>query len=270
MEATVDVTAQLSYTLNDGTRPVSGSIVPGGPLVQETGTPDVHAVTIRDGREMRDGFSLDTNGFVFVDHETAVTDFFDPVQLRDVYKPEVVALVKAQTGARRVEVFDHTLRSGDEDERTARQIREPVSLVHNDYTAWSGPQRVRDLFPDEAETLLAGRVAVVQVWRPIAADVVRSPLAICDAASLAADDLIETERRHADRVGEIYRVAYNPAHRWSYFPRMTRNEALVFKCYDSLDDGRARYTAHGSFEDPATPADAPPRESIEVRTLAFW
>ena len=264
------VTAALSYTVNDGTRPISGTLVPGGPLVQETGTPDVREVAIQNGRRHAGQWSLDEHGFVFVDHDTMVTDFFDAAQLRDIYEPEVVALVKAETGARRVEVFDHTLRTGDEKDRAARKIREPVSLVHNDYTAWSGPQRVRDLFPDEAMALLERRVAVVQVWRPIGADVERSPLAICDAASLAAGDLIETERRHPDRVGEIYRIAYNPDHRWYYFPRMTRNEALVFKCYDSLDDGRARYTAHGSFEDPATPADAPARESIEVRTLAFW
>lgn len=267
---TEQMSAVLNYTVNDGTRPVRSTAGPGGQLVAETGTPDGRAVSMHNGRLVRDQLSLDTTGFVFVDHRTAVTDFFDTAQVRDVYEPEIIALVKAQTGARRVEVFDHTLRSGDEDERAARQIREPVSLVHNDYTAWSGPERVRDLFPDEAEALLAGRVAVVQVWRPINADVVRSPLAICDAASLSAEDLIATERRHQNRVGEIYSIAYNPAHRWYYFPQMTRNEALVFKCYDSVDDGRARYTAHGSFEDPATLADAPPRESIEVRTLAFW
>jgi hypothetical protein len=51
---------------------------------------------------------------------------------------------------------------------------------------------------------------------------------------------------------------------------MERNEALVFKCYDSLKDGRARFTAHAAFDDPATPAGAPPRQSIESRILAFF
>jgi hypothetical protein len=83
-------------------------------------------------------------------------------------------------------------------------------------------------------------------------------------------DLIAAERRHVDRVGEIYHLAYNPGHRWYWFPQMRRDEALVFKCYDSLVDGRARFTAHGSFDDPGTPAGAPPRESIEVRALALW
>ncbi len=51
---------------------------------------------------------------------------------------------------------------------------------------------------------------------------------------------------------------------------MRRDEALVFKVFDSAKDGRARFTAHSSFNDPNTPAGAPPRRSIEARTLAFF
>jgi hypothetical protein len=179
--------------------------------------------------------------------------------------------VKEQLGAAAVEIFDHTLRSGDEAVRTARQLREPVQVVHNDYTDWSGPQRVRDLHPpEEAEDLLSRRVCVVQVWRPIRKPIEADPLAICDAQSLAPADLIPAERRHPDRIGEIYHIAYNPDHRWYYFPRMQRDEAIVFKCYDSMTDGRARFTAHGSFTDPSTPPDAGPRESIEMRTLVYF
>jgi hypothetical protein len=108
------------------------------------------------------------------------------------------------------------------------------------------------------------------VWRPIRGTVLSSPLAICDARSVSPHDLIPAERHHRDRVGEIYQLAFNPGHRWYWFPQMRRNEALVFKCYDSEKDGRARFTAHASFDDPLAPADAPVRESIEVRTLAFW
>ena len=143
--------------------------------------------------------------------------------------------------------------------------------MHNDYTEWSGPQRVRDLLPeDEAEALLKNRMAVVQVWHPIRGPVLSSPLAICDARSVLAEDLIPAERHHKDRVGEIYQLAFNPEHRWNWFPEMQQNEALVFKCYDSEKDGRARFTAHSSFDHPATPVDAPPRESIEIRYLSGW
>src|SRR5262249_55355348 len=157
---------------------------------------------------------FEKNGFVFVEHRTAVRDFFDKDSLAAEYYPEVEALVKKVSGARRVVVFDHTLRSGDEAEREARQIREPVLSVHNDYTEWSGPQRVREVLPDEAEALLAKRFAIIQVWRAIAKPIESNPLAIADARSLAPADLIRAERRYPHRVGETYRVAWNPAHRW--------------------------------------------------------
>ena len=97
-----------------------------------------------------------------------------------------------------------------------------------------------------------------------------APLAIADARSLPLKDMVRTERRYPDRVGEIYHIAYNPEHRWYYFPNMQRYEALVFKTYDSAMDGRARWTAHASFDDPTSPPDAPERESIEIRALAFF
>jgi hypothetical protein len=51
---------------------------------------------------------------------------------------------------------------------------------------------------------------------------------------------------------------------------MRREEALVFKVYDSSKDGRARWSAHTAFDDPTSPPNARPRESIEIRTLAFF
>jgi hypothetical protein len=142
--------------------------------------------------------------------------------------------------------------------------------VHNDYTAWSGPQRVKDFLPDEAERLLQRRFAIVQVWRPIRHPVETFPLAVCDAPSLAPADLVISERRYPNRIGQTYAIAYSPAHRWYWFPRMRREEAIVFKVYDSADDGRARFTAHTAFADPTSPPGARPRESIEIRTFAFF
>ena len=49
---------------------------------------------------------------------------------------------------------------------------------------------------------------------------------------------------------------------------MQADEALLIKCYDSASD-KARFTAHSAFEDPTAPAEMLPRESIELRTLAF-
>jgi hypothetical protein len=263
--------ARLTYTVDTGVKPVTGTTGPDGTLRHRSGEFQEHVVTIQNARGMRGSLSLDREGFVFVDHDTAVSNFYDEQELKEIYYQEVEQLIKAHTGAARVVVFDHTLRSGDEAAQAEKHLREPVKVVHNDYTEWSGPQRVRDLFSKrEAETLLQHRMAVVQIWRPIRAPVQSSPLAICDARSVQPEDLIAAERHHKDRIGEIYQLAFNPGHHWYWFPHMQANEALIFKCYDSKTDGRARFTAHGSFEDPATPAGAAQRESIEVRTLAFW
>ena len=167
-------------------------------------------------------------------------------------------------------IFDHTLRSGDEAEREEKLIREPVLSAHNDYTEWSGPNRLREHLADEAEALLARRFAIIQVWRAINQPIEANPLALADAQSIGMEDLIVAERRYPHRVGQTYRLRYSPNHRWFYFPQMRRDEALVFKVYDSAKDGRARFTPHTSFDDPTSPPDARPRQSIEVRAFAFF
>jgi hypothetical protein len=263
------IEATLNYLLNTGETPYTYSGGPGSTEVKSGGARDPHRVPIRNGR-LRNDFTLERNGFRFVRHDTAVADFFDPAEIKRVYYPEMEALIKAETGAARVVVFDHTLRTADDAFREAHKIREPVQRVHNDYTEWSGPQRVRDVLPDEAEALLKRRFAVVQTWRPVRHPIESFPLAIADATSLAPEDLVISERRYPNRIGQTYAITYNSGHRWFWFPRMRRNEAIVFKVYDSLKDGRARWTAHTAFDDPTAPPNARPRESIEIRTLAFF
>ena len=271
MTQATEFTASLSYAVDTGVKPVNETMGAGDMGRKRTGKRESHDVTIHDGRARRDEFEIDTQGFVFVDHETSMTNFYDPDEIKSIYYAEVEKLVKERTGASRVLVFDHTVRSGDEATRTEKLVREPVLSVHNDYTEWSGPQRVRDLLPaDEAEELLKHRFAVVQVWRAIRNPIESNPLAVCDARTLADADLIAAERRYPDRVGETYQIAYNPDHRWFYFPRMARDEALVFKVYDSAKDGRSRFVAHTSFQDANTPPGAPARESVEMRSLAFF
>jgi len=265
-----DITAELTYAVNSGEKIVNETFGPGDITRRRTGSYEQRPVTIHDGRAHAGEFDLDVHGFEFVEHPTGVADFFDPEQIRTVYYPEIEELIKRVSGARRVVVFDHTLRSGDTGERESLKIREPVLSVHNDYTEWSGPQRVRELLPAEADALLQKRFAIIQVWRAINKPIESNPLAIADARSLQPQDLIAAERRYPHRVGETYQIRYSPGHRWFYFPRMRRDEALVFKVYDSEKDGRARFTAHTSFIDPRTPPGAPPRQSIEARTLSFF
>ena len=265
------VEALINYSVDIGVKPASyGGIDTFEADKKRTGKYQEYKVTIHDGRVIAKELSLDREGFIFVQHNTKMRDFYDETEVRAVYYPEIEQLVKETSGAKRVLVFDHTLRSADSAMREAKQISGPVRNAHNDYTEWSGPQRVRDLLPDEADELLKRRFAVVQVWRPIRHPVQREPLAIADARSIGTKELFPSSRVYPDRVGEVYHCAYNPEHRWYYFLKMQRDEAIVFKTFDSATDGRARWTAHSAFDDPTSPPDAPPRESIEMRTLAFF
>ena len=263
--------ATLSYFLDTKQMPVTVVAAPGESDKRlGGGASEPHQVTLRNGWLHLNEFALEKTGFRFVRHNTRVADFYDQDEIDRVYYPEMEALIKAESGAKRVVVFDHTLRTADDDLRQEAKIRDVVRRVHNDYTEWSGPQRVRDLMGDEAEELLKHRFAIVQVWRPIRHPVESWPLAIADARTLSLADLVITERRYLDRVGQTSAITWNPEHRWYWFPHMRPDEALVFKTYELEKDGRARFTAHTAFEDPTTPPHARPRESIEIRSLAFF
>jgi hypothetical protein len=218
-----------------------------------------------------DDLTLDKSGFGLTPHDSKVKNFYDEQEVKTVYYPEMEQLLKDVTGAEKVIVFDHNVRCGPMAKRGENSAREPVRVMHNDYTLKSGPQRVRDLLPpDEAERRLQHRYVFINVWRPIRGPVQEAPLAVCDGRSIGQEDFVPTDLIYQDRLGEVYMVSYKPSHRWFYFPQMQPNEALLLKCYDSETDGRARYTAHGAFDDPTTPPNAPPRESIEVRTIIFF
>lgn len=270
-EAPDYIEGMLNYLVDLTEKPESyGGVSETEAAEKRKGKYQLHKMKIYDGRAIANQLSLEREGFIFVPHETMVKDFYDEDEVRQVYYKETEELVKKSSGAKRVLVFDHTLRSADQATREAKKVGGPVRNAHNDYTEWSGPQRVRDLLPDEAEELLKHRFAVVQVWRPINKPVEREPLAIADARTIGLAEIVPSARIYPDRRGEVFHCGYNPDHRWYYFPKMQRNEAMVFKCYDSEKDGRARWTAHCAFDDPTSPADAPPRESIEMRTLAFF
>jgi hypothetical protein len=224
-------------------------------------------VPIYDARPLADSLSLDVEGFLLKRCSTRVSDFYDPAQVRSLYYPEVEQLVKEATGAVRVAAFEHDVRCAPKARQGISTVREPVKVVHDDYTEKSSPERVRLYLSEHADWLLQSRYVVINVWRPIDGPVQETPLAICDARSIGKDDLVPTEEgvKH-----EVYLFNYTSHHRWFYFPKMETDEALLFKCFDSLDDGRARVTAHTAFDDPTTLPDARPRESIEVRTIAFF
>ncbi len=265
------VEAPLNFLAADSEAPfVYPYEVPPG-MPQRAGRFEPRIVAIRDARPLVPQLSLDREGFVLRRRATEVVDFYDDAEVRQVYYPEIERLIIEETAASKVAIFDHTVRNTAPERQIARRVREPASSVHNDYTEKSAPQRVRDLLdPSEAEARLARRYAEINVWRPIVGPVQSWPLAVCDARSIAGEDLVPSERRYPDRIGEIYVARYNPRQRWFYFPGMRRDEALFIKCFESATDGRARLSIHAAFEDPTAPSGAPPRESIEVRSFAFF
>jgi hypothetical protein len=261
----------LNYLAPMAEKPMNLAYGPPPGVPRSNGIPEPHVMAIYNARPVAGRLSLDIEGLAVVEHKSAVENFYDEGVLRRVYYPEAERLVAEVTGASRVVVFDHTIRrrvAGGVD-RAPGTPRQPVTVVHNDYTVKSGPQRVLDLMGDEAEELLRHRFEIVNVWRPIRGPLRDAPLAVCDATSVAFGDFVPSDLVYRDRVGETYRVRYNPAHRWFYVPEMRTDEAVLIKCYDSAEDGTARFTAHSAFDDPTTPADVLPRESIELRTLVF-
>jgi glutathione S-transferase len=236
---------------------------------------DPHEMSVTDGWYRADSFSVDKEGFSIHDFKSAYDQWEDDEAVKATFYPEVVEFLKRTTGAKRVLVFDHTIRSKSNEakkltQETNTSQRAPVMVVHCDYTAESGPLRVRQLLKDDAEELLSRRVAFFNVWKPIHRVVEERPLAMCDVTTSPPEDFFKLYLHYRDRNGENYVMRYSPKHKWWYFPKMTPDQVVLLKTYESETDGRARFVGHTAFEDPTSPPDAPFRESIEIRTMAFF
>ena len=271
MAAGADVVAPLTFIVPQDTKPAFHSTALTGGTQKLFFETESIAVPIADMRPVAGGFSVDREGFELLRHETRVADLYDDDAVESRYFPEIAALLNERFDADRTVVFDATRRSDSETGAPNPDgLRGPAVRVHVDYTVKSGPQRVADILGEDETDRLAGigaRIFQINVWRPISGPVRRSPLAVGDASSIGADELVATDQVFPDRIGEIYLLAHAPTQRWYYAPEITPDEVLLIKGWDSIDDGRARFTPHGAFSFADTPADASPRESIEIRTL---
>lgn len=267
-----DVRAVVRYLLPGQARPVYIASEAGADAALNIGAEfEEREVQIRDARQLNPTASLDQQGFTLRQHHSAVTDFYDLEAVREQYEAEIIPLVLAASGGAEARVFDHTLRSDSRTIRGQRSIREPAAVIHNDYTDASARTRLQDLLsPEQTRQRLAGRFAIVNVWRPIKGPVINSPLACCDATTTTAAELVASERRAKERVGELELVSFSPVHQWYYYPLMTPDEVVLIKTFDSATDGRARRSVHTAFDNPLATVDAPPRESIESRLLVFF
>ncbi|KAH7018158.1 uncharacterized protein B0I36DRAFT_253117 [Microdochium trichocladiopsis] len=277
--ATNNVRASINYT-----KDVSPQLTeiyfyesPAASQIHEPGD-DPHEMTFHDGWQ-RDAetFSVDREGFALRDFHTDFDAWDDNDAVRRHFYPEVVSFLRKAVGASEVVVFDHTIRTKANQAKPLTDTantsqRAPVMLVHCDYTAESAPLRLRQLLPDaaDAQQHRGRRVAFFNVWKPVRNRVEERPLAMCDVTSSPAADFFKLHLRYADRDGENYVMRHSEQHKWWYFPGMTPGQAILLKTYDSETDGRARFVGHTAFEDPNSPADAKTRESVEIRTIAFF
>jgi hypothetical protein len=249
-------------------------------------------------------FGTDVSGFAVFEAPAREKSFTDDRAVREGYYAEVEALLREKlAGIKKVVIFDHTIRKHDK-----TSPRQPVQQVHVDQTPRAAEARVRRHVTDaaEAEELLKGRYQIINVWRPIGHAASDFPLAVVDWRTTEPKDLIKVDLLYPKRQdaevddddrgkevlpdprsmtstagyevkGETFSVQPNDKHRFYYVKDMTPDEAMFIKCFDSFSQDRpggrkgvADYTPHTAFIDPATPADAKGRESIEVRCLVFY
>jgi hypothetical protein len=271
------VLAELTYLAPTTERPHNYMYEPPAGVPRENCECRGRRVWITDARAMASPLSVHVEGFELWDAPTGVSDFTDEDAIRSRYYAEALELAKSVTGADQAYIFDHQVRRREAGRPTlsfGRQGdgRQPgaAGRIHNDYTESSGRKRFDNLPLDEKARAQVQRFAVVNIWRSIGGKIVDTPLAVCDARSVAVQDLVAGELRYRDRTGEAYLMLESPRHRWAYFSEMDRHEALVFKQYDSQVSGVARFTPHSAFDLPHIPADAPLRQSIEIRCLVTY
>jgi hypothetical protein len=274
MTGPASVTSTFNYTRDTGIEPeIYFYEPPAGTKWREAGD-DPRQLPVFSGWERANSFSLDREGFSLREFHSPFDRWDDDDAIRAQLYGDVTEFVKREVGAKRAIIFDHTIRAQSNvkqmrsEHSTSR--RAPVMRIHCDYTPTSGPLRVRQLLPNEADELLQHRVAFYNFWKPLRRTVEERPLAMCDVTTSTEQDFITEKLHYRDRDGEIFVMRYSPQHRWWYFPRMTPDHAIMLKTYESETDGRARFVGHTAFEDPTTPPDAPMRESIEIRTMAFF
>ena len=274
----------------------------------------MNVINARESMNIK-SISLDKQGFeLFTSKlQNLEIDFFNNEQVIKTYYSHCAEFVKEVTGARNVFAFDHNIRSatGKKSKKMingGQQVQGPAHIVHGDYTLTSAPERLQQLTkpPGKNDTLRSvlgssnsllssnimndtlsnGRFAIINLWRNIILDPVEmNPLALCDASTVSPQDLVVFEIHYADRVGENYFAKHNPKHNWYYYDRMTKDEALLIKQWDSegviantngkfsdcdFSNKPCTFSFHSAFEDPNTREDAADRWSMEVRCIVIY
>jgi hypothetical protein len=268
------VSATLNY-LRPGSRRNRLYVAPGGHMTTTEYAPTT--VTITNGRPHAGDFSLDRSGFTLLRHASAVEDFGDPAQLDGTYRAEAGELVKQALGADEIVTLGWVIRRAG---KALDGAQPPASDVHVDIHPGRADDRMTAASP-RGEPYK--RAVMTSLWRAFSPPPQDWPLALLDYRSvedaegepnllLFVDKLPDPgnvpdiEDPDAMPAGSIF--APRPRHRWWFFPDLTAGEALLFKLHDT-DHSVAWRVPHTAFEAPYA-AGANPRESVELRTIAFF
>ncbi|HYC46171.1 MAG TPA: CmcJ/NvfI family oxidoreductase [Burkholderiales bacterium] len=273
--AAASIAARLAYLHETVLRPFAYAYEPPDGGDWENYGQDWRETWITDARCFPKPTRIDVEGFELWSAPSDVRDFSDADAIRDVYYKEAAELACAATRGTRAYVFDHLVRRREEGRPQlgfGRRRGQGMHVgangqVHNDYTEASGLNRLSTVIPDARQAQAAGGFSIVNIWRPVVNPVFDTPLALCDARTVSARDLVAADVHYPTRTGEIYLLRHSPRHRWCYFHAMEPHEVLIFKQYDSRLSGVARFVPHCAFDHPYPPRNAPARQSIEVRCL---
>ncbi len=271
-----------SDTVAHSTQAILNYVVPDQPIQYDLSRPgpasetllnhvDAQRVLVQDARALPVQPTLTTHGFSLIHTDFLMPISMDDAALESTLYPKAVERLKAETGADAVLIFDHTVRSLAPADSVSVYRRAPVKTVHNDYTPQSAALRVQVESERQGLNLSDyARYQLVNLWQPLVHTVEESPLAMADVMTFRDKDAQTLPVQYAHRRGEIYAFSYHSGHRWFYYPRMLTDEALLLKVFDSDENAAVRFVPHTAFDDPATPADAPLRSSIEVRSILLF
>jgi hypothetical protein len=275
-----DVKVQLQYLCNDPLYETVKPIQITPNFADSEGKTNVRlesgpSETIIDARGRN--FTLDDNGFCYVNAPTKFKDWSSQPQIAKEYLPELEDVLREHVdGCDEIVFYDARIRqAGDEGARVSGLSYNPFARqVHVDNTETSVKEKIHNITDLKAEYYLSGRCRIINIWRPIKHPVYDCGLAIADGGKLRDGDVIECDRirqstgKYWDTMGV---VKYRPGFDWYYMSLQDEPDVLLFKNYDSSMDVAARNCLHTAFDLPPEdiPPGAPTRESIEVRAFVF-
>ena len=205
-----------------------------------------------------------------------ICNFFSNYNINNInnnlenYKKELRYFLKRRFNCLNSYIFDLTRRSNSsKGAKNKDGNRQPAERAHVDYTEMSGRKRAIDIIGKKYYSKIINsqlRIIQLNIWRPLCKTVLSSPLAFALPKSILKEDLIATDQRFPNRIGEIYHLAYNAKQKWLWTPNMKDSEILLLKGWDSSYNIKTPMcTPHTSFNLQGQNIKKNPRESIEAR-----